>query len=504
MLADRVRPTRDEFLDLARRYPVVPVSVELLGDRETPVSVFEKLVGDAPGFLLESVEGGEAWARWSFVGWDPAFTLTARAGVSRIDRASVGAGADVAVPAGADVALPAGDPLTVLDELLGRYRTPPADDLPPLHAGAVGWMAYDAVRYVERLPDAPPDDRGLPEMMWQFVGSLAAVDRFRQTVTLIRNVYPGRDPGAGYDAAVGELAAMADRLGAALPYRPQPRVPFTAAGAAANVTQEQFEEAVRVAVEHVHAGDVFQVVPSLRLEVPFAGDDFAAYRALRLVNPSPFMFLVRHPDATVVGASPELMTRVRDGIVYSRPIAGTRRRGASPDEDLALEAELLADPKERAEHVMLVDLARNDLGRVCEFGTVAVDELMVVERYSHVMHIVSGVSGKLRPGTSPVEVLRATFPHGTVSGAPKVRAMEIIDRLEPQARGPYAGAVGYVDLRGNVDTCIALRTMVVADGKAWVQAGAGVVADSDPTREYEECLAKARAVLEAIGGASDV
>ncbi len=480
-----IRPGPEEFAALAERYAVVPVWVELLGDRETPVSVFEKLVGDAPGFLLESVEGGETWARWSFAGWDPAFTLTSLAGAPAVD---------------SDVELPAGDPLAVLEALLARYDTPPDDELPPLHAGAVGYLAYDAVRYVERLPGPPADDRGLPEMVWQFVGSLAAIDRFRQTVTLIRNVYPG----GSYDEAVAALEDAAARLGRPLAYGVRPRTPPAAPEPQANMTREQFEAAVRTAVDHVHAGDVFQVVPSLRLEAPVAADPFAAYRALRLVNPSPFMFFVRHPDVTLVGASPELMTRVRDGVAYSRPIAGTRPRGASPDADRALEEELLADPKERAEHVMLVDLARNDLGRVCEFGTVAVDELMVVERYSHVMHIVSGVSGKLRPGTGPVEVLRATFPHGTVSGAPKVRAMQIIDELEPQARGPYAGAVGYLDLRGNLDTCIALRTMVVAGGTAWVQAGAGVVADSDPGREYEECLAKARAVLEAIGGAADV
>ncbi len=483
----RVRPGPEEFADLAARYPVVPVWVELLGDRETPVSVFEKLVGDAPGFLLESVEGGETWARWSFAGWDPVFTLVARGG-------------ECAVEGDGSVELPAGNPLTVLEALLDRYRTPPDEGLPPLHSGAVGYLGYDAVRYVERLPGGPPDDRGLPEMVWQFVGSLAAVDRFRQTITLIRNVYPG----GSYDEAVAALVDAGARLGQPLAYEARPRAGFQAAEATADLAREEFEDAVRTAVEHVHAGDVFQVVPSLRLEVPFPADPFAAYRALRLVNPSPFMFFVRHPDVTLVGASPELMVRVRDGVAYSRPIAGTRPRGTSPDADRAMEEELLADPKERAEHIMLVDLARNDLGRVCEFGTVTVDDLMVIERYSHVMHIVSGVSGKLVPGTSPVAVLRATFPHGTVSGAPKVRAMEIIDDLEPQARGPYAGAVGYLDLRGNLDTCITLRTMVVAGGRAWVQAGAGVVADSDPGYEYEECLAKARAVLEAIGGAGDV
>ncbi len=487
----RVEPGREAFVERAARYPVVPVSMEVLGDRETPVTVFEKLVGDAPGFLLESVEGGEAWARWSFAGWDPQLTLVAREGRCEVE--------------GAAVPLPDGDPLAVLEGLLARFQAPPDPALPPLHSGAIGYLAYDAVRYVEHLPGRPPDDRGLPEMVWQFAGSLAAVDRFRQTITLIRNVYVGADPGAQYDDAVAALHDAVARLGGPRAYAARSRPEFRAAApAAANMTRAEFETAVQRAIEHVEAGDVFQVVPSLRLEVPFSADPFAAYRALRLVNPSPFMFFLRHPEVTLVGASPELMTRVRDGVVQSRPIAGTRRRGGTPDEDLALEEELLADPKERAEHVMLVDLARNDLGRVCEFGTVQVDDLMVVERYSHVMHIVSGVSGKLRPEVGPVDVLRATFPHGTVSGAPKVRAMEIIDELEPMARGPYAGAAGYVDFAGNLDTCIALRTMVVAGERAWVQAGAGIVADSDPAREYEECMSKAAALLAAVAGTDDV
>ena len=485
-------PSRDEFLSLSADYPVIPVSIEVLADRETPVSMFDALVGDESGFLLESVEGPETWARWSFAGWDAAFTLVSRNGICSIE----GSG---------EIELPEGDPLTVLDELIGRYRTPDLDGLPPLHSGAVGFLGYDTVRYVEHLPDQPLDDRGLPEMVWQFVGSLAAFDRYRQSITLIRNVFVGVDPGRQYDEAVEALGLAGGAF-----TRPRavaaPALPSFGATPAttANMDRATYEDLVRRSVEYVHAGDVFQVVPSLRLEVAYPHDAFAAYRALRLINPSPFMFLVRHPEVTVVGASPEVMTRVRDGIVYSRPIAGTRPRGATEDEDRAMEEDLLADPKERAEHVMLVDLARNDLGRICEFGTVDIDELMVIERYSHVMHIVSGVSGKLRPGAGAVDVLRATFPHGTVSGAPKVRAMEIIDELEPTARGPYAGAVGYIDFTGNVDTCIALRTMVIADGKAWVQAGAGVVADSDPTAEYEECLAKAAAVLAAIEGATRV
>ena len=362
-------------------------------------------------------------------------------------------------------------------------------------------MSYDMVRYEEHLPDRPPENRGLPEMAWQFFGFLAIVDRFRQTVRLVRNVFVGEEPVADYHAAIEDLREVVARLGRPQSYEARTRPRFLdRPESTANLTRDEFEDAVRTAIEYIRAGDALQIVPSLRLEVDFDGDPFAVYRSLRLVNPSPFLFYVRQPDLAIVGSSPELMTRARDGIATSRPIAGTRPRGRTPSEDDELEHDLLGDPKERAEHVMLVDLARNDLGRVCEYATVEVGELMVVERYSHVMHIVSEVSGTLREGVGPVDLLRATFPHGTVSGAPKVRAMEIIDELEPNARGPYAGAVGYLDFRGNIDTAIALRTLVTANGKAWVQAGAGVVADSDPAREYEECMDKAAAVLAAIEG----
>ena len=486
-----VFPDRSTFLDLAADHAVVPVTMQVLADRETAVTAYEKLVGDDPGFLLESVEGGERWARWSFVGWNPEYTLTARDGVSSIDDPRI--------------ELPAGNPLEVLETLISNLSAAQYDGLPPLHTGAVGWLGYDAVRYVENLPDRPPDDRGLPEMMWQFVGSLAAFDRLGQRIILVRNVFVGDDPEAQYASALGDLEAAAVKLGQPAGYTPR-AADWDVAPPAAESTLDRgpFEDAVRRAKEYIFGGDAFQIVISQRLEVPFEGDTFAVYRALRMINPSPYLFYHRHPEVTVIGSSPELMTRVRDGVIRSRPIAGTRPRGATPAEDEQLAEELLADPKERAEHVMLIDLARNDIGRVCEFGTISVDDLMVIERYSHVMHIVSGVSGRLRPGLGPVDVLRATFPHGTVSGAPKVRAMEIIDELEPVARGPYAGAVGYIDFSGNIDTAICLRTVVAADGKAWVQAGAGLVADSDPAAEYDETMDKAAAALMAIAGAEHV
>jgi anthranilate synthase component 1 len=485
------------FLDLAAEYSVVPVALEVLGDRDTPVSVFEKLVGDDPGFLLESVEKGERWARWSFVGWDPAFALVARDGQTVVE--------------GADIGVPVGDPLTVLANLMQRFKAPPesASGLgaapPPLHGGAVGFLGYDVVRYIEHLPDRPKDDRGLPEMVWHFTGAMAAFDSLRDSVLLIRNVFIGTDPASQYAEATAALVRDAERLAQPGRSGASVRPNLTEPGRAeANVTRQEFEATVRTAIDYINAGEAFQIVPSVRFAVDFDGDAFAVYRALRLVNPSPFMYFFRHGSLSIAGSSPELMTRVRDGVVYSRPIAGTRPRGDTPEEDERLEAELLADPKELAEHVMLVDLARNDVGRVSEFGTVTVDELMAIERYSHVMHIVSGVSGTLSAGVGPVDVLRATFPHGTVTGAPKVRAMEIVDELETTARGPYAGAVGYLDFAGNIDTAIGLRTMIADGTRAWVQAGAGIVADSDPAAEYRECVAKATAVLTAIAAAPDL
>lgn len=482
----------DDFVALAADHDLVPITARVVADRETAVTVFEKLVGDEPGFLFESLVGGEQWARWSFVGWDPLATVKSHAGVTTIEGQ-------------VRIDVPEGDPLTVLETLTERFSVPTNDDLPPLHTGLVGYLAYDTVRYIERLPNAPVDDRHLPEMLWQLVGSLAAFDNLRQEIVLVRNVLVGSDPARDYRAAVARLERDIDRLGRALPYTASPP-PATSAvdeAPASSLSREEFCRAVEVAREHVRQGDAFQVVLSQRLEEPFSGSDIALYRALRSINPSPYLFFVRDPEVVVVGSSPEMMTRVRDGRVQSRPIAGTRPRGATAEEDARLAEELLADPKERAEHVMLIDLARNDVGRVCRYGTVQVDDLMVIEWYSHVMHIVSGVSGELSDGISGVDVLRATFPHGTVSGAPKVRAMEIIDDLEPVARGPYAGAVGYLDFSGNVDTAICLRTVVLAGDKAWVQAGAGIVYDSDPAFEYEESMTKAAAALAAVRAAND-
>jgi anthranilate synthase component 1 len=494
------RPSREEFHALARGHTVVPVWRELVADLETPVSAFLKLCGGrpgAPGFLLESVEHGDRWGRFSFVGREPSLVLVARGGGLAVEGR-----VPPQVPRDRGV-------LAAVEGLLAAYRSPVLPDLPPLHGGVVGYLGYDVVREVEQLPSPPPDDQGFPDAVLSVIGQIAAFDHWRQRVFLIDNVMVGEglDGGgldAAYDRAAGRLDGLAADLGQPLPYRPV--VPPDGAEALpevrSTVGRAAYCRAVAAAKEHIRAGDIFQVVLSQRFDLDLDADPFDVYRVLRQVNPSPYMYFLRHPEVTVVGSSPEPMVQLRNGRVVSRPIAGTRRRGRDEDEDRSLAAELAADPKEVAEHVMLVDLARNDVGRVVRFGTEHVEELMTVERYSHVMHLTSQVSGELAPGRGPIDVLRATLPAGTVSGAPKVRAMEIIDDLEPTKRGPYAGVVGYVDFSGNLDTAITIRTMVVAgDGRASVQAGAGIVADSVPEAEDDECRNKAAALLAAVPAA---
>jgi anthranilate synthase component 1 len=492
-------PTRDGFRRLARTHTVVPVWRELLADLITPVAALARLTRDGePGFLLESVEHGERWSRWSFVGRRPVATLVSRGREVAVE----GAG----VPAG--VRLDQGV-LAAVEDLLAVYRSPALDELPPLHGGLVGYLGYDVVREVEHLPHVPPDDLGHPDAVLAVIGELAAFDHFRQRVTLVANALVDPDAtdaevDAAYDDALARLDRLADDGAAPLP---EPLVePPGVDGDLPEVTSsmgaDAYRGAVEVAKEHILAGDIFQVVLSQRFEFPLDADPFDYYRVLRQVNPSPYMYFVRTPYVTLVGSSPEPMVKLVDGRVISRPIAGTRRRGRTDEEDRRLGAELSEHPKEIAEHVMLVDLARNDVGRVVRFGTEQVDEMMVLERYSHVMHLTSQVSGELAEGRTPIDVLRATLPAGTVSGAPKVRAMEIIDELEPVKRGPYAGVVGYVDFSGTIDTAIAIRTLVVGpDGRAAVQAGAGVVADSVPEHEDLECHNKARALLTAVPGA---
>ncbi len=491
------------FRALAQRHRIVPVWRELVADTLTPVAAFLQMVeaeGHA-GFLLESVEGGERWGRYSFVGRRPLATITARGRHVRTEGEL-----DLDATTGGRVTGDGGV-LAALEAVLDSFDSPDLAGLPPLHAGLVGYLGYDVVREVEHLPRVPPDDLGHPDAVLVVIGQLAAFDHWRQRVVLIDNVvvdpsWGPDDLDAAHRDALERLDALA--LDCFRPLDQQPRLLPERLPATRTVdrtmTDSLYEDAVRAAKEHVTAGDVFQVVLSQRYDLDDLGaEPFDVYRVLRLVNPSPYLYFLRFPEVTVVGASPEPMVRLREGTVVSRPIAGSRPRGSTPEEDGRLRGELVEDPKEVAEHVMLVDLARNDVGRVVRFGTEVVDEMMTVELYSHIMHLTSQVSGRLAPGKGPIDVLRATLPAGTLSGAPKVRAMEIIDDLEPTKRGVYGGVVGYLDFSGNLDTAIAIRTMTVGpDGRASVQAGAGIVADSDPESENAECFHKAAALLSAV------
>lgn len=493
-----VSPSREEFHVLAANHSVVPVWRELLADLITPVAAFARLCGDdQPGFLFESVEHGERWSRFSFVGRNPIATLVLRDGIVTVD-------GDLPAAMPRDKGI-----LAAIEWLLAAYRSPVIDSLPPLHGGVVGYLGYDVVREVEDLAEIPRDATGYPDAVMAVIGQLAAFDHFRQRVTLIDNVLVPEGVTANeldrlYDEAVIRLEQLAADGAQPLaepmvdPPSPSPELPDVSV----SMTYNQWESAVDVAKERILDGDIFQVVLSQRFSFELGADPFDFYRVLRQVNPSPYMYFVRMPELSLAGSSPEPMVKLVDNRVISRPIAGTRRRGATEEEDRRLGAELREHPKEIAEHVMLIDLARNDVGRVVEFGTEQVDEMMVLERYSHVMHLTSQVSGELASGKTPIDVLRATLPAGTVSGAPKVRAMEIIDELEPVKRGPYAGVVGYVDFSGTIDTAIAIRTLVVgADGIAHVQAGAGIVADSVAEHEDLECRNKARGLLSAVPGA---
>ena len=488
---------------MAYGHAVVPVWCELLADLTTPVSLFARCVGDGEGFLLESVARGETWGRWSFIGRNPSLTLT-----------SHGAGGDLVtngdLPAG--IRTDAGM-LAALEDLLDHFRSPVIEGLPPLHGGLMGYLGYDVVREIEYLPEVPPDDRGFPDGIMSVIGEMVAIDHWRQRAVLLANVVVPELTGDAtidtevLDAAYDEAAARLDQLASdgarpldeplMAPPDPADEPPEVTSTMSANL----YKAAVEAAREHILAGDVFQVVLSQRFDVELDAEPYDVYRVLRQVNPSPYMYFLRYEDLTVVGASPEPMVQLLDGRVVSRPVAGTRRRGRNEVDDRRMAAELVEDPKEVAEHVMLVDLARNDVGRVVAFGTEEVEEVMTLERYSHVMHLTSQVAGELAEGCTPIDVLRATLPAGTVSGAPKVRAMEIIDALEPVKRGPYAGVVGYFDFTGNIDTAIAIRTMFVRDGIASVQAGAGIVADSVPELEHLECQNKARALLSTIPAA---
>lgn len=493
----QISPSREEFLaragDPACR--IIPVHARLVADDQTPVGLYERLCGEREQtFLLESAESG-VWARWSFIGVNAGSTLYEKDGRA----AWLGT-----VPEGISAG---GDPLEVAEELLRAFATPADPDLPPLTSGLVGYLGYDVVRRLERLPDGLEDDLGVPELMLMFASDMAVLDHHQGELWLVANAInldatTDRAEQA-YDNAVARVEAMAARLREARTPIVARRGPtISRAELGRQVTRqrssEEFQQMVRDAVEEIKAGEIFQVVPSQRFELPCTADALAVYRELRTTNPSPYLFLMRLPGFAIVAASPEALVTVRDGVATTRPIAGTRPRGATPHEDAELERELKADPKERAEHVMLVDLGRNDLGRVCVPGTVEVTEFMQVHRYSHVMHLEATVTGEVAPGHSSLATLLACFPAGTLSGAPKVRAMEVIDRLEKTRRGVYGGVVGYFDFAGNAEAAIAIRTALLKNRTAYVQAGAGIVADSDPLTEDQETQHKAMAALTAV------
>jgi anthranilate synthase component 1 len=467
-------PSLAAVRELARDHNLIPLHQTFIDDVQTPVSAFLKLRGDRePGFLLESADQGRV-GRYSFIGWRP----------RRVLRWSLG---------------DPGDPYQLAAEELHRFRVPALEGLPPFAGGAVGVFAYDLVRTVEPLGEPNPDPVGVPDLALMMTDALVVFDHLKHTITVIANVYVDDDVDAAYARAADTIAEVRWRLDGPVPRPAQrPALHRVAPHFQSNMTRESFEGMVARIIEYVYAGDAFQVVPSQRWSAPVPVEAFSIYRGLRAVNPSPYMYFLDFGDFEIAGASPEPLITVTGRRVATRPVAGTRPRGATVDEDQQMAQELLADEKERAEHVMLVDLGRNDLGRVCRYGTVQVESFMAVENYSHVMHIVSSVVGQLRPGVGALDALRSVLPAGTLSGAPKVRAMQIIDELEPVKRGGYGGAIGWVSYTGELDTCIHIRTVVVKDGVAHVQAGGGTVADAKPADEFAESLAKAGAVMQAI------
>ena len=489
-------PSLEDFLSYSNKYNVVAVWTELLADLTTPVALFNRCVGEAEGFLLESVDHGEHWGRWSFIGSNPLVKIKTQNGVIEIE-------GELPFQNNKNDGI-----LDLLEKILEHYKSPKIEDLPPLHGGLVGYLGYDIVREIEYLPLVPEDDKSFPDAILSIIGDLVAIDHWRQRAFLISNVLIEENKSEEeikgfYFEALSRLESLAE-AGAKTVEEPLMFPPPTDSKppeVKSTFGSELYCSAVEAAKESILNGDIFQVVLSQRFDFELQADPFDVYRVLRQINPSPYMYFFRYEELTIVGASPEPMVKLTEGRVVSRPIAGTRKRGATEKEDRLLEAELLEDPKERAEHIMLLDLARNDVGRVVEFGSEVVDEMMTSEKYSHVMHLTSQVSGNLKQSLGPIDVLKATLPAGTVSGAPKVRAMEIIDLLEPKKRGPYAGVVGYFDFSGNVDTAITIRTMLVKDGIASVQAGAGIVADSVPENEDLECKNKALALLSAVPAA---
>ena len=487
-------PTYEEFQKKLERGNLIPVWKEILADFDTPVSAFKKIERGDYSFLLESVEGGEKWGRYSFLGTEPSVVFRSKG--NRIEITENGSTTETH-----------GDPIEELRKLHSRYKPVHEPELPRFHGGAVGYFSYDIVRFVEELPEIGKDELGLWDSLFMITDTVLVFDNVNHKIKIIYNAHV-EDPetsSACYENAISKIEEITQRLRTPLSFdsgngKPESDAPIELVS---NFDPEDYKDAVRKTKEYIKAGDIIQAVISQRWKTKLEVDPFDLYRALRVLNPSPYMFYFKTDSEILAGSSPEVMVRVEDGTVLSRPIAGTRPRGSTEEEDLELEEELLADPKERAEHIMLVDLARNDLGRVSDTGTVHVDELMIIERYSHVMHIVSNVTAKLKEGKDAFDVVKATFPAGTLSGAPKVRAMEIIEETEPARRGAYGGAVGYFSFSGNMDTCITIRTFLIKDGEIYIQAGAGIVADSDPDREYDETVNKVKALVKAVEAAKE-
>ena len=481
-------PAKEEFIELSKKGNVIPVYREVLADFDTPLSAFQKIDDSRFAYLLESVEGGAHMARYSFLGSEPSLVIESK-------------GNEVTFTRGKKVEkrVAREDPISEIKDFMGKFRFVDVKGLPRFCGGLVGYMGYDMVRFIEEIPDENPEDFDIPDVQLVLTDTILIFDHVDHKIKIVSNSLVEKDdPAEAYDKACAKINKIMEKLKRDMAEPEDMAVKKSDYATGSNFTEEEFCRAVEETKEYIRAGEVIQLVLSQRFSRKTEADPFAIYRALRSINPSPYMFYLKFGGYRIIGSSPEILVRCEDGVVEVRPIAGTRKRGENEAEDVQMEAELLADPKERAEHIMLVDLGRNDIGRVCEYSTVKPRELMRIERYSHVMHIVSDVVGKLRQEEDIYSLIRATFPAGTVTGAPKVRAMELIDQLEKTRRGPYAGCVGYISFSGNIDMCITIRTIVMTDTTAYIQAGAGIVLDSDPRLEYKETKNKARAMIKAI------
>lgn len=498
-------PTEKDYIKLSTRYNLIPVSSEWPMDTETPITIYHKLASSSLSYLLESVEGGEKLARYSFIGFDPFLSYRQLGNTGQITEYTGALNSTLTTAARRLTTEVVGNPFDILESILKRFNPPPSSGLPRFYGGAVGYLGYDLVRWLEKLPSLTRNDLNLPDCFFIFTRIILIFDHIRHSLNIVINTQPGSNPHHTYYQALKQIEEILTKLsqnslaGALNLTSLQITDGLTEPLIETNLSRQDFQLKVTRAKEYIRQGDILQVVPSRRFKVPLKIDPFQAYRRLRTINPSPYLYFLNFGELTLAGSSPEMLVRVEGSEVETRPIAGTRPRGVTKEEDIILAQELLADPKERAEHIMLVDLGRNDLGRVCIPGSVTVPQFMITEKYSHVMHLVSSVQGILPEGCSVFEPLKACFPAGTVSGAPKIRAMEIIEELEPTRRGPYAGAIGYFGFNGNLDTAITIRTIIFNQNTAYVQTGGGIVADSIPEREYFETVNKAQALLQTLG-----